>query len=149
MLLENSKLSHKMEDYLEAISFIEEKKEVARVGEIADDLGVKSSSVNVMLKILSRKGLLKHEKYGYIKLTEVGREIAEQVKARHHFLNKFLVEYLGVSQKIAVIDACGLEHSLSSETFTQFKKFVSFLENEKEHQHINIHHRIEEFSSKL
>jgi Mn-dependent DtxR family transcriptional regulator len=55
MLLENSKLSHKMEDYLEAISFIEEKKEVARVGEIADDLGVKSSSVNVMLKILSRK----------------------------------------------------------------------------------------------
>jgi len=124
------KLSPKMEDYLEAISFIEEKREVARVGEIAEDLGVKSSSVNVMLKILSGRGLLKHEKYGYIKLTKAGQEIAEQVKARHRFLNKFLVKYLGVSPDVAAIDACGLEHSLSSETFTQFKKFVSFLEKD-------------------
>jgi DtxR family transcriptional regulator, Mn-dependent transcriptional regulator len=143
-----SKLSPKMEDYLETISFIEEKKEVARVGEIADGLGVKSSSVNVMLKILSGKGLLKHEKYGYIKLTEAGREIAEQVKARHHFLNKFLVKYLGVSPDVAAIDACGLEHSLSKETFTQFKKFVSFLEKDNDHQNINIHKRIEEYSNK-
>jgi DtxR family Mn-dependent transcriptional regulator len=146
--LKKERLSPKMEDYLEAISFIEDSKEVARVGEIADNLGVRSSSVNVMLKILSSKGLLKHEKYGYIKLTEAGSEIAEQVKARHHFLNKFLVKYLGVPQKIAAVDACGLEHSLSSETFAQFKKFVSFLENDKEHQHINIHHRIEEFANK-
>jgi Mn-dependent DtxR family transcriptional regulator len=57
------------------------------------------------------------------------------------------VEYLGVSPEVAVIDACGLEHSLSKETFTQFKKFVSFLEKDKEHQHINIHHRMEEFTS--
>jgi len=110
------KLSPKMEDYLETISFIEEKREVARVGEIANDLGVKSSSVNVMLKILSGRGLLKHEKYGYIKLTKAGQEIAEQV---------------------------------SSETFAQFKKFLSFLEKDKDHQHINIHHRIEEFSNKV
>jgi DtxR family transcriptional regulator, Mn-dependent transcriptional regulator len=143
------KLSPKMEDYLETISFIEEKREVARVGEIANDLGVKSSSVNVMLKILSGRGLLKHEKYGYIKLTKAGQEIAEQVKARHHFLNKFLVKYLGVSPDVAAIDACGLEHSLSSETFAQFKKFLSFLEKDKDHQHINIHHRIEEFSNKV
>jgi len=137
-----------MEDYLETISFIEEKKEVARVGEIADGLGVKSSSVNVMLKTLSIKGLLKHEKYGYIKLTEAGREIAEQVKDRHHFLNKFLVKYLGVSPDVAAIDACGLEHSLSSETFTQFKKFISFLEKDNDHQNINIRKRIEEYSNK-
>jgi len=142
------KLSPKMEDYLEAISFIEEKKEVARVGEIADDLGVKSSSVNVMLKILSGKGLLIHEKYGYIKLTKAGREIAEKIKERHHFLNKFLVKYLGVSKKIAAYDACGLEHSLSKETFAQFKKFVSFLEEDKDHQNINIHKGIEEYSNK-
>jgi DtxR family transcriptional regulator, Mn-dependent transcriptional regulator len=149
MLLKNSKLSHKMEDYLEAISFIEEKREVARVGEIAKDLGVNSSSVNVMMKMLAERGLIKHEKYGYIKLTKAGREIGEQVKARHRLLNNFLIKYLGVNHNTAAVDACGLEHSLSLETFTQLKKFISFLEKDKDHQHINIHHRIEEFSSKI
>ncbi len=143
--MKQSKLSHKMEDYLEAISFIEEKREVARVGEIAQTLGVKSSSVNVMMKMLADRGLVKHEKYGYIKLTKAGREIAEQVKAKHHILNNFLVKYLGVDHKTAAVDACGLEHSLSKETFTQFKKFISFLEKDKEHRHINIRKGIEEF----
>jgi len=54
-----------MEDYLEAISFIEEEKEVARVGEIARALEVKSSSVNAMIKTLAKRNLVKHEKYGY------------------------------------------------------------------------------------
>ena len=103
MLLKNSKLSHKMEDYLEAISFIEEKREVARVGEIAKDLGVNSSSVNVMMKMLTERGLIKHEKYGYIKLTKAGREIAEQIKARHRLLNNFLIKYLGVNQNICLL----------------------------------------------
>lgn len=142
------KLSPRMEDYLETISLIEEKKEVARVGEIADALGVKSSSVNAMLKILSGKDLLIYEKYGYIKLTKAGQEIAEKIKEKHHFLNKFLVKYLGVSPDTAAIDACGLEHSLSKETFTQFRKFVSFLEEDKDHQNINIHKEIEEYSNK-
>jgi DtxR family transcriptional regulator, Mn-dependent transcriptional regulator len=143
--LKDYKLSPKMEDYLEAISFIEEKKEVARVGEIAKDLGVKSSSVNVMVKMLEKRGLVKHEKYGYIKLTKSGREIAEQVKARHHFLNNFLIKYLGVNHETAAVDACGLEHSLSAETFTQFKKFISFLEKDKNYRNISIRKEIEEF----
>ena len=143
--MKHHKLSHKMEDYLEAVSFIEEKREVARVGEIAQALAVKSSSVNVMMKMLAERGLIKHEKYGYIKLTKAGREIAEQVKARHHLLNNFLVKYLGVNKKTAAVDACGLEHSLSTETFTQLKKFISFLEKDKVHSRINIRKGTEEF----
>lgn len=143
--MKDNKLSHKMEDYLEAISFIEEKREVARVGEIAKDLGVNSSSVNVMMKMLAERGLIKHEKYGYIKLTKAGREIAEHVKARHRLLNNFLIKYLGVNQNIAAVDACGLEHSLSPETFDQLKKFIFFLERDKDHRHLNIRKGIEEF----
>ena len=143
--MKNPKLSYKMEDYLETISFIEEKREVARVGEIAKELDVKSSSVNVMMKMLANRDLIKHEKYGYIKLTKTGREIAEQVKARHHVLNNFLVKYLGVDQQTAAVDACGLEHSLSSETFTRLKKFISFLEKDKAHSHMDIRKGIKEF----
>lgn len=143
--MKDPKLSQKMEDYLEAISFIEEKREVARVGEIAKDLGVKSSSVNVMMKMLAGRGLIKHEKYGYIKLTKAGQEIAEQVKARHHLLNNFLIKYLRVNHKTATVDACGLEHSLSLETFTQLKKFIAFLEKNKSHLHVNSRKGIEEF----
>lgn len=134
-----------MEDYLEAISFIEEKREVARVGEIAKELNVKSSSVNVMMKMLAERGLVKHEKYGYIKLTKSGREIANEIKARHRLLNNFLIKYLCVNQKTAAVDACGLEHSLSVETFTQLKKFISFLEKNEIHRLIDSRNGIEEF----
>lgn len=135
-----------MEDYLEAISFIEEKEEVARVGEIAQALDVKSSSVNAMMKTLVKRNLVKHEKYGYIKLTKVGREIAEQVKARHRLLNNFLVKYLGINPETAAIDACGLEHSLSSETFAKLKNFITFLDEGKYIRYIDIKKGIEEFA---
>ncbi len=137
-----------MEDYLEAISFIEEEKEVARVGEIARALEVKSSSVNAMIKTLAKRNLVKHEKYGYIKLTKAGQQIAEQVKAKHRLLNKFLVQHLGINPEIAAVDACGLEHSLSRETFTKLKNFVNFLDESKNLRNIDIKQGIEEFAKR-
>jgi DtxR family transcriptional regulator, Mn-dependent transcriptional regulator len=137
-----------MEDYLEAISFIEEEEEVARVGEIAQTLDVKSSSVNAMIKTLVKRNLVKHEKYGYIKLTKAGQQIAKQVKARHRFLNDFLVKYLGINPETAAIDACGLEHSLSRETFAKLKKFVNFLDESKNLRNIDIKQRIEKFAKR-
>lgn len=62
-------LTQKMKDYLVGISEIEEKKPVARVGEIADILGVKGPSAHVMVKMLAERKLVKYEKYGYINLT--------------------------------------------------------------------------------
>jgi len=75
-------LTQKMKDYLVGISEIEEKKPVARVGEIADILGVKGPSAHVMVKMLAERKLVNYEKYGYVNLTKKGQEIAKDLTGR-------------------------------------------------------------------
>lgn len=76
-------LSPSLEDYLEAIYILKEKKGFTRVSEIADFLNVKMPSVNSALKILVEKGLVVHETYGYVSLTDEGEKNAKKVYSRH------------------------------------------------------------------
>jgi len=117
-----------MEDYLETIYEINRVKGVARVGEIASKLNVKSSSVNSALKYLSDHNLIVHEKYGYVGLTREGQKTAAVVKNKHDILFRFLTEFLMLDPKNAEKEACGIEHSISTETFERLTKFFQFLE---------------------
>jgi Mn-dependent DtxR family transcriptional regulator len=44
-------------------------------------------------------------------------------------LNKFLVEHLGVSEEVASVEACGIEHLISDETAQKLEKLMERLEN--------------------
>lgn len=114
-----------MEDYLEAISLAGAETGFARVKDIRDMLGVKTPSVTGALGLLSKNGLIAHEKYGHIELTPKGKKTAEDIKKRHAVLKTFLEEILKVSPSVAEEDACKMEHSLSAETFKLLTKFVS------------------------
>lgn len=122
------KLSSNMEDYLEAIALLGEKNSIARVRDISRLLNVKSSSVNAALNTLSKSGLVAHEKYGYVELTQEGEELAHQVKKRHDMLLKFLIEILKINPEIAKSDACKMEHSISPQTLHKITKFIEFVE---------------------
>ncbi len=122
------KLSSKMEDYLEMIYFLTEENGVARVGEIAQRLDVKSPTVNSAIKSLSECGYVDHEKYGYIKLTKEGEKLAITVKKKHEILYRFLTEFLMLDEKAAEKEACCIEHSISKETFVRLSKFFEFIE---------------------
>ena len=76
-------LSATMEDYLEAIYRLQQSRQVARVRDIARQLGVKMPTVSGALKTLAGRQLVEHEAYGYATLTEEGRRLAEQVHLRH------------------------------------------------------------------
>lgn len=123
-----NKLSSTMEDYLEAIFFLKKENGFARVGEIADKLEVKSSTVNSALKQLAEKKLVIHERYGYVGLTEKGELIAAEVQKKHDILYRFLTEFLMLNPKKAEKEACCIEHSISQETFVKLTKFFKFLE---------------------
>ena len=123
-----NKLSSTMEDYLETIAVLKKQSDVARVRDIGRLLGVKSSSVNSALKTLSKKGLVLHEKYGYVNLTSVGEEIACNIQSKHNLLLKFLTEILDINDKEALKDACKMEHAISSKTFDRLTKFIRFME---------------------
>ncbi len=124
------KLSESMEDYLEAIHFLKKEKGVSRVSDISTHLDVRSSSVNAALQGLSKKGLVIHEKYGYVDLTEKGSQLATEVQNKHDILFRFLTEFLAVDKEPAMQEACRIEHAISQQTFAHLTRFFSYMDTQ-------------------
>ncbi len=123
------KLTPSLEDYLEAVALLQEKGEVARVKQIGQTLEVRMPSVIAALDRLSKDGFVEHERYGYVKLTPQGAEIAQDVVRRHELLRRFLMEILDVDPETAKKDACKMEHIISPVTQDRLVKFLEFIEN--------------------
>jgi DtxR family Mn-dependent transcriptional regulator len=115
--------THREEDYLEAILHIVRKKGYARVGDIAKHLGCSAATVTEMFGRLGERKLVNYEKYGGVTLTEEGRKIGEDVDSRHKLIKSF-IQMLGVTEDIADIDACEVEHSLHPETLERLQMFL-------------------------
>ncbi len=80
---------------------------------LAHRLGQSPSTVSETLKKLTQQGLLTHERYGDIGLTERGREAALAMVRRHRLIETFLVDYLGYSWDEVHDEAEVLEHAVS------------------------------------
>ena len=119
-------ISERMEDYLRIIYEIVKDKGYARIKDIAIELNIKPPTVVEMLKKLQKMGLVIYEKYGGIKLTERGMEIAEVIERRHETVRKFL-EMLFIPRDIALRDAHILEHGLHPKTILQLNRFIEFI----------------------
>jgi DtxR family Mn-dependent transcriptional regulator len=120
----DSKLTASLEDYLEAIFLLSGKDGEVRVAEIAEALGFSKPSVSEALTQLESRGLVEHEKYRGVRLTTEGRTFAQQVYERHKTLFVFLTRILGVSPARAAVEACRIEHTISSDTYDRFRRFV-------------------------
>ncbi len=122
------RLSQSLEDYLEAMYVIGLNSRVVRVKDVAEFLDVKTPSVVDAVAKLSKKGLVVHEKYGYLELTEDGQKLAREVYGKHEQIYKFLNEILGVSKSVSKKDACNMEHYISREAMTKMVKFSRFVD---------------------
>ena len=125
----NETLSNSMEDYLEAISTLKQKKDYVRVKDIAKEMKVRMPSVTGALKALTDRNLVRHEKYEYVELTEEGTKIAEEIKRRHNLISKFLTHILKIDPEIAEKDACKIEHSVSPITVERLIKLVESMDS--------------------
>lgn len=124
-----SALTPSLEDYLEAIWVTSLKERVIRVKDIVKYLDVKTASVVGAMKALVQKGLVVHERYGYIELTPQGIAMALEIYDRHKTLYRFFYEILGVDSKIAAEDACRIEHYINKKTAEKIVKFIKFVES--------------------
>jgi DtxR family Mn-dependent transcriptional regulator len=113
-------MTRSLEDYLESIYRIQARESVARVGDIAVDLGVSPASVTPAMKRLSEMGLVKYSKRRYVELTPEGEDAARRTLVRHNILTRFLSEMLGMDTDLAERDACAMEHYLSNEALMGF-----------------------------
>ena len=121
-------LTQSMEDYLEVIHILSLEKKAARVKDVAKSLNVKTPSVVDAVGKLAEKGLVVHEKYGYLELTKKGANRAKNIYRKHKELYKFLSEVLGMNPEISASDACKIEHYISKETLERMVKFLKFIE---------------------
>jgi len=120
-----------MEDYLEAISTLKQKKDYVRVKDIAKEMKVRMPSVTGALKALTDRNLVRHEKYEYVELTEDGIKIADEIKRRHDLISKFLTHILKIDPEIAEKDACKIEHSVSPITVERLIKLVESMDSDQ------------------
>ena len=116
----------RVEDYLEVVYELIQKKGYARSADIAEILGVKSPSVTVMLQKLDAKGFIVYERYRGLTLTSSGEQLAKSVQQRHRMILKFL-RILGVEEKIAKSDAEGIEHHVHKVTVDRMEHLVDFV----------------------
>jgi DtxR family transcriptional regulator, Mn-dependent transcriptional regulator len=117
-------VTESLEMYLETISLLRERTKLARVTDIARELGVSKPSVHAALHELERRGLIEHEHYGEVFLSPSGKEASAEIRRRHEVLASFLREVVGVSPEAAERDACRIEHYLSEETMARIGELV-------------------------
>lgn len=114
------KLHASGEDYLEAILVLQKQKGIVRSVDVARHMDVSKPSVCHAVATLKNGGFLTMDDDFFLHLTEVGREVAEQIYEKHRFFTERLIA-AGVDPKTAEADACRIEHVISEESFRRLK----------------------------
>jgi len=108
-------LSSADQDYIKAIYSLQTEGGPVTTSSLAALLGVTSASVSGMLAKLSRAGMVRHNRYRGVRLTERGRLAALKVLRRHRLIELFLVETLGLPWDKVHQEAENLEHVISDQ----------------------------------
>ncbi|MBL4592041.1 MAG: manganese-binding transcriptional regulator MntR [Phycisphaerales bacterium] len=116
------------EDYTEAIDQLITQHGCARVGELAELMGVSHVTVTRIIARLQREGLVETERRKPITLTQSGQLVARASRMRHEVVLGFLLA-AGVPIEQARIDAEGIEHHVSQETLEALRTLTAKLGN--------------------
>jgi DtxR family Mn-dependent transcriptional regulator len=108
-------LTAAVEDYVKAVYMLELREETVSTTALAARLEVTPAAVSGMLRKLTTLGLVEHEPYHGVRLTDPGRLVALEVIRHHRLLELFLVENLGMGWDEVHAEAEVLEHVLSEE----------------------------------
>ena len=114
------KLHASGEDYLEAILVLQKQKGMVRSVDVARHMDVSKPSVCHAVATLKNGGFLTMDDGFFLHLTNIGREVAEQIYEKHRFFTERLIA-AGVDPETAEADACRIEHVISEESFQRLK----------------------------
>jgi len=122
MEAEEINVSSEAEEYLEAIYRLEKKTGFAKTMELTRQLKVVPGSVTNTIENLERRGLVTHEPYKGIKLTEKGRKIALNVLRKHRLAERLLTDILHLNWSEVHDAACKLEHAIVPDIIKPLEK---------------------------
>ena len=98
------KLHASGEDYLEAILVLQKQKGMVRSVDMARHMGVSKPSVCHAVATLKNGGFLTMDDGFFLHLTNIGREVAEQIYEKHRFFTERLIA-AGVDPETAEAEA--------------------------------------------
>ena len=124
---EPNELTTVAQDYLKVIWNAQEwSREKVSTKMLAEKLGVSASTASESIRKLAEQGLVDHEKYGAVTLTESGRRAALAMVRRHRLLEAFLVKELGYSWDEVHDEAEVLEHAVSDRLVARIDAKLGF-----------------------
>ena len=121
-------LSSSMEDYIEMICRLSEKSDEVRVSELSSALNVQPPSTTKMIRRLAKENYVTYERYGFIKLTEKGREVGSKLLERHRIIFEFL-ECIGVKENI-LEQTEKIEHAVNNDVLEKINELTKVLKDE-------------------
>src|SRR5213595_3164495 len=108
-------ISSSIEDYAKAIYALQRRHGTVSTNALAERLGVTAASASAMVKKLDGLGLVTHEPYRGVALTDDGERVALEVLRHHRLLELYLAESLDMPWDRVHDEAEVLEHHLSEE----------------------------------
>jgi DtxR family Mn-dependent transcriptional regulator len=109
-------ISAHVQDYAKAVYALEARAgDAVSTNDLAERLGVTPGSVSAMVRKLAELGLVEHQPYRGVKLTEHGRAVALEVLRHHRLLELFLAQELGMPWDRVHDEAEVLEHVISED----------------------------------
>ena len=116
--------TYTVEEYLEAIYHLQEKKELISTSKLAAKLNVSSPSASDMIKKLADRGFVKYKPYKGVALTKKGEKEAVDLVRRHRISERFLTDILGLDWDAVHDEACKFEHVLSKNVQERLEKVL-------------------------
>ncbi len=117
-------LAESGEMYLETIYVLTRHSTSVRSIDVAESMGYSKPSISRAIGILKAGEYISVDKSGFITLTEKGVNKAEELYERHTILTDLLIS-LGVAPETAAVDACKIEHVISTESFDAIKNYIA------------------------
>ena len=119
-------ITARIEDYLEELFLLESTGYTVTVTDLADRLKITKGTVTATVQKLVDQGLLNHERYGALHLTEDGRRRGIEVFRRHEGLRAFFHEMLGLDRDHSSEMACSMEHYVDAITEERLYALLEF-----------------------
>jgi DtxR family Mn-dependent transcriptional regulator len=117
-----SEVTEVVEEYLEGIYRLQEKSGVARTSDLVKLLQVVPGTVTNTVERLEKEGMLRHESYRGVKLTDKGQKIALDVIRRHRLSERLLTDFVHVDWDKVHDAACKLEHGITDDVIKKLEK---------------------------
>lgn len=122
-----TKLTASQEHYLELILGLSKSGPV-RVCDIAELAGVKLPSVTKAIGKLSEAGLVHHQAYGNVEISEAGMVVARSVVRRDDCLTTLLTDILKMPESNASAEVCKIEHVISQDVLLRLELLIKHIQ---------------------